>query len=155
MEAATAVSLAEPCRLELAGEFEAASAAWQLLGCPYEAAMALSRGEGMEALRRGLAELQSLGAGRAAAEVARTLRERGARDLPQGPRASTRENAAGLTRREVEVLHLVAEGLRNAQIAKRLVVSRKTVDHHVSAILRKLSAATRTEAVATAARLGI
>ena len=53
------------------------------------------------------------------------------------------------------MLQLVAEGLRNAQIAQRLVLARKTVDHHVSAILRKLGASTRTEAVAEADRLGI
>ena len=68
---------------------------------------------------------------------------------------ATRENPAGLTARELEVLALVAEGLRNAQIAERLVVSEKTVDHHVSAILRKLDVRTRGEASATAARLGL
>lgn len=77
------------------------------------------------------------------------------RGLPRGPRAATRENPAGLTPREVEVLRLLAEGLRNAQIAQRLVVSEKTVDHHVSAILRKLDVGTRGEAAARAARLGL
>ena len=62
---------------------------------------------------------------------------------------------AGLTTREVDVLALLADGLRNAQIAERLVVSRRTVDHHVSAILRKLEAATRGEAVARAGELGL
>jgi DNA-binding NarL/FixJ family response regulator len=83
------------------------------------------------------------------------LRERGVRDLRRGPRSSTRENPAGLTARELEVIELVAEGMRNADIAERLVLSAKTVDHHVSAILRKLKAATRTEAAAQATRLGI
>ena len=73
--------------------------------------------------------------------------------MPRGPRPSTRENPAGLTARELDVLALVAEGLRNAQIAERLVVSEKTVDHHVSAILRKLDVRTRGEASAEAARL--
>jgi DNA-binding NarL/FixJ family response regulator len=53
------------------------------------------------------------------------------------------------------VLALVAEGRQNAEIADRLVLSRRTVDHHVSAILRKLDARTRGEAVATAAQLGL
>jgi DNA-binding NarL/FixJ family response regulator len=60
-----------------------------------------------------------------------------------------------LTARELEVLALLSEGLRNAQIAERLVVSDRTVDHHVSAILRKLGARTRGEAVAEAARLAL
>ncbi|MGB8876894.1 MAG: LuxR C-terminal-related transcriptional regulator, partial [Solirubrobacteraceae bacterium] len=78
-----------------------------------------------------------------------------ARGVPRGPRPRTRENEAGLTPRELEVLALLAEGLRNAQIAKRLVVSERTVDHHVSAILGKLQVRSRSEASARAARLGI
>jgi DNA-binding NarL/FixJ family response regulator len=75
--------------------------------------------------------------------------------VPRGPRPTTRQNPAGLTARELEVLVLLAEGLRNAQIAERLVVAQKTVDHHVSAILRKLDAPTRGQAAAAAARLGL
>jgi DNA-binding NarL/FixJ family response regulator len=75
--------------------------------------------------------------------------------VPRGPRPSTRENPAGLTARELDVLALLAEGLRNAQIAERLVISQKTVDHHVSAILRKLDVRTRSEAAAEATRLGL
>jgi DNA-binding NarL/FixJ family response regulator len=51
------------------------------------------------------------------------------------------------------VLTLLTEGLRNAQIADRLVVSERTVEHHVSAVLRKLDAQSRGEAVAKAAQL--
>ena len=66
--------------------------------------------------------------------------------------ASTR---AHLTPREVEVLALIEEGLRNRQIADRLFVSAKTVDHHVGAILRKLGVHTRGEAAAAARRLDL
>jgi DNA-binding NarL/FixJ family response regulator len=55
----------------------------------------------------------------------------------------------------MEVLTLVARGLRNAEIAERLVLAAKTVDHHVSAILRKLDVRTRGRASAEAIRLGL
>lgn len=86
---------------------------------------------------------------------ARAVAERGAHTSRRGPRAATSQNPAGLTRREVEVLQLLASGLRNSEIASRLVVSSKTVDHHVSAILRKLSVRNRCEASVAAHNLGI
>jgi DNA-binding NarL/FixJ family response regulator len=68
-------------------------------------------------------------------------------------RASSQAQTAKLTSRELEVLDLLADGLRNAEIAQRLFVSPRTVDHHVSAILRKLGVKSRGQAVAEAARL--
>ncbi len=144
---------AEPYTLSIHGDWRRAAECWTELGCPYEAALALADGDDEGALREALDRLQALGARPAAAIVARRLRERGIRGVPRGPRPSTRENPAGLTARELDVLALLAEGLRNAQIAERLVVSEKTVDHHVSAILRKLDVRTRGEASAEAARL--
>jgi DNA-binding CsgD family transcriptional regulator/tetratricopeptide (TPR) repeat protein len=146
---------AEPYALQIAGEWARAAELWAGLGCPYEAALALGDSDDEDAQRRALSELQELGAAPAAAIVARRLRKRGARGLPRGPRASTRRNPANLTSRELEVLELVAQGLRNAQIAERLFLSEKTVAHHVSAILRKLDVSTRGEATAEAARLGL
>src|SRR6185312_7182795 len=148
-------TVAEPYALSLAGDAQGAANVWNEIGCPYEAALALADAEDEQTLRRAHAELQELGARPAAAIVARRLRRRGVRDVPRGPRARTRENSAGLTPRELEVVALLAQGLRNAQIAERLVVSQKTVDHHVSAILRKLEVQTRGEAGAKAAELGL
>ena len=110
--------------------------------------LALSGSRDETSLRDSLAELQRLGARTAAAVAARRLRELGARGLPRGPRETTRENAFQLTQRETEVLELVAQGLRDADIAERLFLSEKTVNHHVSAILRKLGVSTRTQAAA-------
>jgi DNA-binding CsgD family transcriptional regulator/tetratricopeptide (TPR) repeat protein len=152
---AAADGVAPPYAAELAGDGERAAELWAGLGCPYEAALARAAAGDDEGVRRAYDELQRLGGKPAAAIVGRRLRERGVRGLPRGPRATTRENPAGLTAREVEVLTLVGEGLRNADIAARLFVSEKTVGHHVSAILRKLGVRTRGEASAEAQRLGI
>jgi DNA-binding CsgD family transcriptional regulator len=147
--------IAKPYALELAGDWRAAAGLWSKLGCPYESALARSRSEDQDELRRALDGLQELGARAAAAVVARRLRERGARGLPRGPRPSTQRHPANLTSREVEVLSLVVEGLRNAEIAARLFLSVKTVDHHVSAILRKLDVRSRGEASTAALSLGL
>jgi DNA-binding CsgD family transcriptional regulator/tetratricopeptide (TPR) repeat protein len=147
--------VAEPFVLQMAGALAAAADRWRALGCPYEAAAALADSDQEPQLRAALTELEHLGARPLAAAVARRLRELGVRGLARGPRAPTRANPANLTAREAEVLALVAEGLRNADIARRLFVSPKTVDHHVSAILTKLGVRTRGEAARAAARLGI
>lgn len=146
---------AEPYALSILGEPARAASAWRTIGCPYEAALALADADLEEPLRQAHGELRALGARPAVAIVARKLRKLGVRDLPRGPRPGTRENPAGLTSRELEVLGLLARGLRNSAIAQQLVVSEKTVDHHVSAVLRKLNVGTRGEAAAEAARLGL
>ena len=74
--------------------------------------------------------------------------------LPRRPRAAARARPGQLTEREQDVLVLLAEGLSTADIAGRLVVSPRTVEHHVTAVLRKLAAPTRARAVAAARRIG-
>jgi DNA-binding CsgD family transcriptional regulator len=147
--------VAEPFLLELAGEWQRAADCWAEMGCAYESALVLALADDPELIRAALTELQRLGAEPAAAIAARRLRERGVRGLPRGPRSATREDAAGLTPREVEVLALLGEGLRNAEIADRLFLSARTVDHHVSAILKKLGVRTRGQAGAEAVRRGL
>jgi DNA-binding CsgD family transcriptional regulator len=143
-----------PYAAQIEGRWAEAAELWKRLGCPFERALALTEGE-EDARREGLAILQSLGATATLAAVRERLRSAGIRGVPRGPRTTTAANPAGLTRREMEVLLLLAKGLPNAEIARRLVRSQKTVDHHVSSILGKLAARTRTEAASTAHRLGL
>ena len=94
--------------------------------------------------------MQNLGATAAANALRKQMRAKGMLKIPRGSRATTRSHPQGLTKREVQVLELLAQGMRNAAIAKRLFLSTKTVDHHVSAILTKLGVPSREEAVAFA-----
>lgn len=146
--------IAEPYALQMSGDWRAAAEAWRDLGCPFEQAMALSDGD--ESARRGALEIfERLGAGPAAERLRQALRAGGVRGIPRGPRPSTRENPAGLTNRQMEVLGLMADGLSNADIGARLFISTRTVDHHVSTILAKLDARTRAEAVSLALQSGL
>ena len=147
--------LAKPFALQVAGKWRAAAAAWQALGCPYEQAAALADGDDEAGLRQALAIFERLGAAPMAANVRRKLRASGVRSVARGPQERTRKNPQGLTNRELKVLELLTEGCRNAEIARRLFVSEKTVDHHVSAILGKLAVRSRGEAAAAASRLGL
>jgi DNA-binding CsgD family transcriptional regulator/tetratricopeptide (TPR) repeat protein len=146
---------ARPYALQIAGDWRAAAAAWQRLGCPYEQAVALADGDTEPDLLAALDLLERLGARPAADAVASRLRELGVRRLPRRPRRATLANPAGLTARELEVLELLGAGLRNADIAARLHIAEKTVDHHVSAILAKLGVRSRRDAARVATARGI
>jgi DNA-binding CsgD family transcriptional regulator len=150
--------IAEPYARQIAGDAAGAAAAWRALGCLYEEARALAESEDPAHVRLAMITFESLGAQPAINLAIRRLRALGVSDVPsirRGPRASTLANPAGLTRRETEVLALLAEGLRNAEIAERLYLTPKTVSHHITAILAKLGVETRTEAARAAAQLGI
>ena len=131
------------------GDWKTAAAHWSEKGCPYEEAQALVEGD-VAATTRALEIFRTLGAAPAIVTAQQRLRQLGAARLPRGRRPTTRAHPAGLTTREREVLTLLAAGLMNPQIATRLFVSRKTIEHHVSAILAKLDVSSRDQAVARA-----
>ena len=146
--------VADPFALMLAGDAAGAAASWEAIGNPFWAALARA-GSGEPAdLRAAASALEALGATATNAAIARDLR-RSRTPVPRGPRAASRANPAGLTDREMEVLHALAEGLSNAELAAHFVLSEKTVAHHVSAVLRKLQEPSRSRAVATARRMGL
>jgi DNA-binding NarL/FixJ family response regulator len=102
--------------------------------------------EAADVVRGAHAELESLGAAREASQAAAILRTLGLK-TPSGPRA-----VGNLTRREIEVLRLLGEGLTNTEIGARLYISHRTVEHHVARIYRKLDLRTRGEAAAWSVR---
>jgi DNA-binding CsgD family transcriptional regulator/tetratricopeptide (TPR) repeat protein len=142
-----------PHRLLIEGDWRGAAAQWASRGCDYARAEALSCGDA-EAVGEALRILDGLGAVGTARRLRADLRDRGAK-VPRGPRPSTAADPTGLTARQREVLTLLAEGLSNADIAARLTLSGKTVDHHVSAVLGKLGVPSRGQAAAAARRLGL
>jgi DNA-binding NarL/FixJ family response regulator len=96
-----------------------------------------------------------LGANAVYEKMKMQMRNSGIRNIPRGRRKSTLSNPAQLTSRELDVLHLLKEGMQNKEIAGKLFISGKTVDHHISSILFKLDVNSRTKAVTEAVRMEI
>jgi len=143
----------EPYISTLRGDWRSAADAWLSQGNPYQHAVELAGSGQVEPTLKALRVLDGLGAEPAVAIVRSRLRDMGVARLPRRPQPGTLTNPAGLTDRQLEILRLVATGLSNAEIAHRLVVSPRTVDHHVSAVLQKLGVQTRRDAAARAAEL--
>ena len=142
-----------PWRLALDGDHVGAAVEWQRRGGAYEHAWELASCGDVERELAALRVLDELGAAGAAIVLRRRLRNRGVR-VPAGPRAARRANPAGLTQRQCDVLGMLAEGLSDAEIADRLVLSQRTVNHHVSAVLQAFGARSRREAVSIARARG-
>jgi len=107
------------------------------------------------AFAEALAIFTGLGAAATARLTRHKMRALGMTAIPRGPRRATRAAPAGLTAREQEVLALLAEGLPDKEISRRLFISERTVHHHVSAVLSKIGVSSRTAAAREAARMGI
>lgn len=140
---------AEPFRLQMEGDWRRAAELWKEIGCPYEVALALTDGD-EPAMLEAVRIFDSLGAAPATRMVRNRLLASGVGPIPRGPSRSTKANPAGLTDRQLEVLGLMVHGLSNGEISEELFVSKKTVEHHVSAIYSKLGVRTRARAIAVA-----
>ena len=146
--------LSAPHAAMLQHDWLGAAAAFGEVGWTYDRALMLSLLDDEGSLTEAIEIARRLGAEPLTRRVAQRLRELGL-NVPQGPRQATRANPAGLTGRQLEVLSLLVGGLTNAEIAERLVVSPRTAEHHVAAVLTKLGAATRRDAARRASELGL
>jgi DNA-binding CsgD family transcriptional regulator len=135
-----------PFALLLAGDWKGAAERWSEAGCRYEYALALSESGDPDVMLDALRELEELGAKPLAQLVRGRLRDLGVSHVPRGRATTTRDNPAGLTSRQLEVLRLLAEGLSDAEIADRLTVSVRTASNHVAAVLARLGVRGRREA---------
>jgi DNA-binding CsgD family transcriptional regulator len=141
-----------PRSAELRGDHLAAANEWSRLGLPYEAGLTLMQVRGDEAgaaLARAVAMLEAVEALPAAHLARKLAQDMGVADqLPKarrGPYAAARRHPLGLTRNEQQVLALMAQGMGNKEVARRLSRSPRTIEHQVSAVLGKLNAANRME----------
>jgi DNA-binding CsgD family transcriptional regulator/tetratricopeptide (TPR) repeat protein len=146
--------LSAPHAAMLRRDWLGAAEAFRAVGWTYDRALMLSLLDDAEPLAEAIEIARGLGAEPLARRIAVRMREHGL-IVPHRPRESTRTNPAGLTARQLEVLALLADGLTNAEIAERLVVSQRTAEHHVAAVLRKLRTPTRREAARRASELGL
>ncbi|HVU55037.1 MAG TPA: AAA family ATPase [Puia sp.] len=144
----------EVYRQDTPAEALKAARLWEQIGAPYRRALALFEG-GEEDKMTAMTLMRKLGANAVCEKMKREMRSCGIKSIPRGVRKSTQSNPALLTERELGVLQLLKEGMQNKEIAARLFISAKTVDHHISAILFKLDASSRVKAVQEAIQLGI
>lgn len=164
-EAARAGGAAATAGTDPRSAWDAAAQAWERLDQPYDLARALlhaaeaamdlaDRDDAAKRLARAAALADKLGAGPLREQIG-SLARRARLGLPSGPATEQSPGIAGLTAREAEVLRLLAAGRSNRDIAAELFISAKTVSVHVSSILAKLRATSRTEAAAIAHRAGL
>lgn len=147
--------LPEPYALAIAGRAHAAAEAWARLGEPYQQALALLGSDDADDVTAAIELLDRIGATGVLSFARARLRELGVASVPRGRARTTRVNPAGLTDRQLDVLRLLERGMSNADIARHLVLSPKTVEHHLGAVFGKLGVTSRADAAATARRLGI
>ncbi len=145
--------IAEPYRMVIEGRPVEAAALWESMGLPYQRALALMHGE-EDARLQALEQFETVGATAVAAKLRQMLRAEGV-SVPRGRSQTIRDHAVGLTARQAEILELLSEGLTNIEIADRLFVSPRTVEHHVAAVMSKIDASSRDDAVAKAANQGL
>lgn len=150
---AFARDLAPPHLREMEGDMQGSGELWRALGAPICAALALAQGgaDDVEALAAAAAIAKETGAEALSRKVRGRAEALGVGDaLPKakrGPYNAARNHPLGLTQKEQTILALIVQGQSNPQIADKLSRSKRTVEHHVSSILRKMNVESRMDAM--------
>jgi DNA-binding CsgD family transcriptional regulator len=131
-----------------------AAALWKEIGCPYEQALALFEGD-VENKKEAISLMKKIGADAVYNKMKQEMRNEGITNIPRGIRKNTRSNPAHLTERELDILHLMKEGMQNKEIGNKLFIASKTVDNHITSIFYKLNVHSRTRAVEQAIQMQI
>jgi DNA-binding CsgD family transcriptional regulator len=147
-------ALPAPFAKMLHNQWQAAASEWERLERPFEQGLSLLFGSTTEQ-RQAISIFAHLGASAVLEHAKRRLSGRDRTAPRRGPYKAARENTAGLTQRQMDVLRLMGSGLSNKAIAKALKITPKTVGHHVSAVLEKLTAASRSQAIVIARDSGL
>jgi DNA-binding NarL/FixJ family response regulator len=134
-------------RFALLKDWTEAAAEFERRRMPYEQAIMLLRGD-VDSVAKAASIIERLGATALRSELDAALQS-------QSRRRGATVHPRGLTNREVQVLQLLGQGYTNAELADKLCLSAKTIDHHVSAILGKLQVRSRAHAVTVAYELGM
>jgi len=137
--------IAEPFLLQIKGNWAGAAELWQQLKCPYEQALALADGD-ETAMKKAIIIFDGLGATAASLLLKQKMRKSGIKNIPKGPRQSTKENPSGLTERQLQILELISKGFSNSEIGNRLFISVRTVENHIATLFFKLDIHSRAEA---------
>lgn len=144
---------ADPVHWLAAGQWQKTANWYADKGLPYEQAVALSLGD-KPARMRALNIADQIGARALGSKFRHQLRADGFKGVPRMPRVNGQPNPFGLTARQSDVLELLAKRLTNQEIAQRLFISPRTAEKHVAAVISKVGAADRHEAVSVARRNG-
>lgn len=143
--------LPEPFILELNGDYLDAAQKWEALGLPFETAFNLMRARQQDSFQKAIGLLEAMKAQPALKKLHTMADQAGVKlesaSQKRGPYKAARSHPLGLTAKEQSVLKLICEGLANKDIADKLSRSQRTIEHHVSSVLGKLSAPNRMAAI--------
>jgi DNA-binding CsgD family transcriptional regulator len=147
------ISPETPFSAEAGERWQEARTNWMNIGAALDSLLLLLSEATEESIHECVAQAEKIGATQYMLRARQLAREIGIKGIRRGANASARNNPLGLTPREAQMLELLQAGLSNKEIANRLSRSERTIEHHTSALFKKLEVTNRQQAVALATKL--